>query len=243
MLLNSNQIRRLVEESKIISNFNNDQLEASSYDLRVGSIFRDGEVVKNSGATVRVEPGEIVTCLTLEEVSLPDDVGGLLFARNEESAKGLLVTNPGHVDPGFKGALTVRAVNLRRVAMVIHIGQPIFTLCLCMLPGPSDRPYSRNIRSREERERAYVEQEQGYHLKRVTDLVTQDSLSALTAEMIRDRVARAVREELARWWRPALIAGVIYIAIILFATAYGVDVARLAKDAFWGLFEEIKGLL
>lgn len=236
-MLNSSEIAQLVEQQGVITNFDEGQLEASSYDLRIGSIFRAGEVFKREHERVFLQPGEILTCLTLEEVNLPANIAGMLFPRNEESAKGLLVINPGHIDPGFKGALTIKAVNLRRVPFVVAVGQPIFTMCLTKLSGPSQRPYARNARSREERERILNEHDQGYHLRSLTDLVTEEPLNKLADDVLKRKASDAINQQLTsllwKW-------GLAYAVLILCVTAYGVDFIAFAKSIFWAVVSEVK---
>jgi len=44
------------------------------------------------------------------------------------SSQGVLVLNPGHVDPGFHGPLTVRIMNVRLTPKALIFGTPIFTV-------------------------------------------------------------------------------------------------------------------
>src|SRR6185437_8683197 len=87
-------------------------VEACSYDMRVGTIFRDGSRISGAKGQVILQPGDIVSLFTLEELNLPADIAATAFAINAMSSEGLLVLNPGHVDPGFRGPLTVKAINI-----------------------------------------------------------------------------------------------------------------------------------
>jgi len=60
--------------------------------------------------------------------------------------------NPGHVDPGFIGPLSVKAINLRNVPLPITRKDPIFTVIFEKLPNETPG-YGRNV-TREERERS-----------------------------------------------------------------------------------------
>lgn len=131
-----------------------EQAHGCSYDLTVGTIFWNEQIIPPGQAkTVYVPPGGIVGIFTAEELSLPDDVCATAFAINAMSSRGFLVLNPGHIDPGFKGPLTVKALNIRKTPIAIHQNDPIFTVIFHHLSKPTI-PFDRN-RSRAEREREF----------------------------------------------------------------------------------------
>lgn len=107
------------------------RVRGCSFDLTVGTIFWDGRVLRTSKADpqqVEVPPGGVVGIFTEESLNLPADVYGTAFAINAMSSKGFLVLNSGHVDPGFVGPLTVKALNVRKTSIAISQGDPIFTV-------------------------------------------------------------------------------------------------------------------
>lgn len=90
-----------------------------SIDLRVGYIYvpetepnspggaynpKTGEHVLNTGHTVMVR--------TKEKIGLPNNIGGLCFSPSHLALKALLITNIGHVDPGYSGHLHFTAINM-----------------------------------------------------------------------------------------------------------------------------------
>lgn len=102
-----------------------------SFDLTVGTIFWDGRVIRRRAGEpqqVVVPPGGVVGIFTEESLKLPTDIYGTAFAINAMSSKGFLVLNSGHVDPGFEGPLTVKALNVRKTSIAISQGDPIFTV-------------------------------------------------------------------------------------------------------------------
>jgi dUTPase len=129
-------------------------VQGCSYDMTIGTIFWEGKIIKEKGASVIIPPGGVVSILTHEELHLPDDVFATAFAINKWSSKGFLVLNPGHVDPGFRGSLSVRALNIRKVDMPLPVGEKVFTVIFQRLSQPT-KTYAGNIASREERERDY----------------------------------------------------------------------------------------
>lgn len=70
---------------EIVNEINNNRLitggdvrfvEACSYDMRVGTIFREGPPIKGQQGQAILHPGDIVSLFTLEELSLTRGCGG-----------------------------------------------------------------------------------------------------------------------------------------------------------------------
>ncbi|MFM0184169.1 2'-deoxycytidine 5'-triphosphate deaminase [Paraburkholderia nemoris] len=161
-MLTDKQIKKLQADKTIIESYDVSRVQPASYDMVVGTIFRNGKIIqepnsKNIGGQVRenieslignrkigailIEPGEVVTMLTKEHLNLPPDIAATAHAMNSQSSEGLLVLNPGHVDPGYHGPLTVVAMNLRKVPLALHIGDKIFTVIFEQLSEGSEKPY------------------------------------------------------------------------------------------------------
>jgi len=64
---------------------------------------------------------------------LPDDVAGFGFPPSRVSFRGLLMTNPGHVDPGYEGLMRFTVINMAREAYPLRTGDRIVTLLLFQL--------------------------------------------------------------------------------------------------------------
>lgn len=102
------------------------QYQPASFDLKVGTVIVPGE-----GKTGRhtLDPGDIATVLTEEELNMPVDMAATVFPINNFSSQGLLVLNPGHIDPDYRGVVSIKLINLTENKEVIHQGMDIFT-CL-----------------------------------------------------------------------------------------------------------------
>jgi deoxycytidine triphosphate deaminase len=142
-----------VRQGRLIKHAIPGGVQACSYDLRIGTIFFENKILKTSPAEepVILGPGGIISLFTLEELFLPKDIAATAFAMNAMSSQGVLVLNPGHVDPGFQGPLTVRILNVRATPKVLLFGTPIFTVVFYRLDKPTLRGYDRN-KTREDRE-------------------------------------------------------------------------------------------
>ena len=58
--------------------------------------------------------GQTAVISTLETIDFPDNIAGIGFPPSHLSIRGLLITNPGHVDPGYKGKMTFTVINMAK---------------------------------------------------------------------------------------------------------------------------------
>lgn len=159
-----------------------DLVQGCSYDLRVGTIFhgerqiKEAESKQNSSVNEQntpdaiLKPGELVSIFTLEDLSLPADICAVAFGINSKTSRGLLVMNSGHVDPGFRGPLTVTAINMTKQDIPIRIGDPIMTIIFERLGSPT-YCYEGN-KARIDRERSFGDYIAFQSAHNIVDLVT-----------------------------------------------------------------------
>ena len=126
-------------------------LEASSIKLRVGKIYRiektgkDGEVFCDNKNDVILEQGDVVFVLTMEEMDFPADIGALIFAKSGGVAdRGILITNTGHVDPGYKGHLRYALINMGREKFSLRSGDVFVKLLLFRMSERSNPAWFEN---------------------------------------------------------------------------------------------------
>jgi deoxycytidine triphosphate deaminase len=187
------------------------QIQPASIDLRIGQIFVPGTEPGKSGSasaplTARrcLMTGQTAVVTTHERCNFPDCIGAIGFPRSEVSAEGLLMTNPGHVDPGYKGALTFTVINMGRKPYELKQGARIVTLLLFKLDPPSASDYALRNPS--------VGQSGG--------LVNQELLDQLSADFldVDVRAERAAQDAERRTRRLTIMAGVLPgVAAILLA--------------------------
>lgn len=116
-----------------------------SYDLRVGSFYRDhrsldGRTLEDSGF-VELLPGNAVIIQTEEEVSFPKCVFGQIVPKVSMLQDGISNT-PGKVDPGYSGRLLVTAFNHGKRAIRLHRGQRFCSFFISKIEGRIT-PYSK----------------------------------------------------------------------------------------------------
>lgn len=146
-ILRDIEIMGEIRAGRLLKNASEDCVQTCSYDMRIGTIFEGENIIRNSqtgGKQVVISPGEIISLFTLEDIFLPPDIAATAFAMNSWSSQGILVLNPGHVDPGYEGPLTVRVINLRATPKAIPLGIPIFTVIFERLPAEVEKPYGKN---------------------------------------------------------------------------------------------------
>jgi deoxycytidine triphosphate deaminase len=226
-MLTDKQIRALQARTKMIVGYDDKRVQPASYDMVVGSIFRNGKIIQDARlngfvervraklepiignrkiGAILIEPGEVVTMLTKEHLELPPYIAATAHAMNAQSSEGLLVLNPGHVDPGYCGPLTVVALNLRKVPLALHIGDKIFTVVFDKLTEESEKPYVSKLGGRDEFERAAN--------KKVVEL-SIGSLESLLSVSEKD-----IHSAITNHWLSRLIVAVTIIAAVAASGAF-----------------------
>jgi len=107
---------------------------------------------------------------------LGDDLAGIAFPPASLSLKGLLTTNPGHIDPGYNGPLHLTVINMGRAPIALKAGERIMrVLFLVLTDKRPTTPYNaRNMSS-----------------------FTGNTTSIRTSQKISERISRAVSAALA----------------------------------------------
>lgn len=198
-------------------------LQPSSLDLTIGRIFVPPKEVAISDIDKReifgrqsfeLLPGHTAVIETKEIIQLSSKYCAFGFAPNRLSSNAILMTNPGHVDPGFDGYLTFTIINLGRNSHYFERGERIFSLLICKTDGEILKKYEELTASTEE-------------FKKVKRLALLNKLSPdfanYTARM--NMAAKAAVEkhagslEVSRLVMPAF-AGAISAALIALLAAY-----------------------
>jgi deoxycytidine triphosphate deaminase len=134
-VLNIEALRDLASNHKLFDNFDNNNFQPSSYDLRIGTIYQDKVIwsydnpIENKHY-IEVHPSEIITMLTQERIKMPHDCCGTVFSLNSKSSSGFLILNPGHIDPGFEGPISICAINMSTEIKRLRLSDKIFTLII-----------------------------------------------------------------------------------------------------------------
>ena len=150
-LLQRQQIENLLRaQTPLIENFNvallgteRSPVRGASLDLTIGAIFVPGVADGKLGGSDRgkqahgLASGETAVIRTAETLQLPGDVAAIGFPPSTAvSLAGLLTTNPGHVDPGYRGPLHLTVINMGKEVFTLYREQRIMRLMLFRLAGP-----------------------------------------------------------------------------------------------------------
>ena len=148
-------------------------VQPASIDLSVGGIFVPGIPQGKRGSAghehynYAVKPGDTVIIESNEELNIPDDLAAIGFPPSNVAIKGLLMTNPGHIDPGFSGKLSFTLINMSKEEFLVLHGHRIFTLLFFKLNAAAGASYS--ARNKNQPVHGGVKQE-------TLDLLTKDFL-------------------------------------------------------------------
>lgn len=148
-ILNKNEITRRLMKGELLTKARKDKngnfdIEPDSYDLTAGAavwkealpdnkfeiktvLYKDDSPDKEQ-PIITVQPGQMIYVITREEVKLPLEICGTVYSRNNIALKGILGLNAGHVDPGYKGPIVIRLINLKATQWCLKLGDAIFTI-------------------------------------------------------------------------------------------------------------------
>jgi hypothetical protein len=79
---------------------------------------------------------------TFEEISLDSTIAAFGFPPAHLTRSAILMTNPGHIDPGFSGKLSFTLINMGRHPFTINQGDDIVTLLIFQFESPVEADYA-----------------------------------------------------------------------------------------------------
>lgn len=182
-------------------------VQPSSVDLHIGAIYLPG-TKEDPGDAARtktdhvLKTGETAVVTTKETLRLPDNIAAFGFPPSSVSFKGLLMTNPGHVDPGYVGVLRFTVINMGKNPYPLNQGDSIVTMLFFVL---DDRVHT-----------GYADRNPGAHNVRQSDV---DRLSKDFVDV--ERRAKAIAKSQGVQWSIYITGGVALIVAILQAFSSG----------------------
>lgn len=166
MILSDRDIQKYIKMGKIkikpIPNLKK-QLASASLDLRLGNKFRifnhikkpfidtkNPKTFQNITHLVKIkdsepfvfQPHQFILAITLEEICLPPDMAARIDGRSSLGRLGIVVhSTAGHIDPGFRGKLTLEMENIGMIPVLLYPGTKICQLVFEELSSTSQIPY------------------------------------------------------------------------------------------------------
>jgi deoxycytidine triphosphate deaminase len=117
-------------------------VQPASVDLHIGKIYVPGASSGSPGSqahpltSICLESGQSAVIATREQVNLPDDIAAFAFAPFDLAIGGLLLTNPGHIAPGYQGFLHLTVINLSKDAYALAAPGEILKVLFFQLSTP-----------------------------------------------------------------------------------------------------------
>ena len=121
------QIWKLAQTHQLISEFNPEQLNPASYDVRLGGeILVEGIAVgpkdmRERWRKVSIEeepyymsPNEFVLGFTVEYIRIPSNMEAVFQLKSSRGREGYEHALAGYIDPGFQGQVTLELSNLNQ---------------------------------------------------------------------------------------------------------------------------------
>ena len=107
----------------------------------IEKVMSDEIVVEDSNEFF-LHPGELALGITLESVTLPDDIVGWLDGRSSLARLGLMVHVTAHrIDPGWSGNIVLEFYNSGKLPLALRPGMSIGAISFEKMSGVADRPY------------------------------------------------------------------------------------------------------
>ena len=143
-ILTDEQIRAGVSQSELISaaTFQLNCLEASSYDIRVGSKgVLGGEGIERDlkAAPMDLPPGGYGGVVSLEKLHLPANICARIGSKRALAYEGIILLTGAVVDPGYEGHLLFGLYNASQKRVLIRAGRKISNIVFERLPQPVER--------------------------------------------------------------------------------------------------------
>ncbi|GAA4461704.1 hypothetical protein GCM10023189_37450 [Nibrella saemangeumensis] len=127
-------------------------IQPTSIDVRVKNIFIPGKKKKSRGGSEEpldqssIATGGTVIVETMETLSLPSNISAIVFPPNSVSSKGILVTNPGHIDPGYEGNIKFTLLNMSKEPFALKRGDVIGTILFFLLDSDVRSDYKSRVK-------------------------------------------------------------------------------------------------
>jgi len=174
MILSDRDIKREIQNNRISieSKFDNflDQVHASSMDFRLGNFFKiynhskfsciDPKNISDSdnltksieiknGEAFYVQPGEFILGVTLEKITLPNDIVARVEGRSSLGRLGIIVhSTAGFIDAGFSGTITLEISNLNRLPIALYPDMRVCQIAFEQMSSPAEIPYGKKACSK-----------------------------------------------------------------------------------------------
>jgi dCTP deaminase len=147
MILTNKQIEEAYRKGDILINpFEENQIQAASYDFRVGEKGATTSTKKlvniREAGYLMLQPGDFGVVVVLEEIRLNPQYVARFGLRSKYARKGLIATTGPQIDPGYHGKLILGITNLTPKPISLPYKDDLVSVEFHRLEEPSTKPYS-----------------------------------------------------------------------------------------------------
>ena len=229
MILTDRQIRKACKDGEItIDPFDDDQVQAATYDLRVG---RQGATtstkklvnIKEEGY-LSINPGDFGIVTVFEKLELSAQYTARFGLRSKFARKGLLATTGPQIDPGYRGRLIIGITNLTPKSVSLPYKDDFLSVEFHRLEEPATKPYDGPYQDKIElgpEEIEFITESEGMALSEVLTTLRSlsQNLSTLTLDVSQLTIEfRGIKSEFRgiKWTVPLIVTiGIAVIAVIV----------------------------
>ena len=222
MILTNTQIQEAWKARDIeIEPFDEGQIQAATYDLRVGPQAATTSTKKRvdlrESGYVSLAPGDFGVVTVLEEIRLGDRYAARFGLRSKFARKGLVATTGPQIDPGYHGRLIVGLTNLTPKPVTLSYMDDFVSVEFHRLEAPAAKPYDGPYQDRLElgaEELEFITESEGMALSEV--LTTLRSLSENVGTLTKDVTALTAEVRSSKWMVPVVVAiGLAVIGVLV----------------------------
>jgi len=215
MILTAKQISEACQQGNIVIDpFDEEQVQAATYDLRVGeqgatTTTKKIVNIKETGYLL-LQPGDFGVITVLEEIRFGLQYTGRFGLRSKYARKGLIATTGHQIDPGYHGRLIVGITNLTPSPISLPYMDDLLSVEIHRLEQATTKPYNGPYQGRLQlgpEEIEAITETEGMALSEV--MKTLQSLSVNVGTM-------AAEIKTLKWAIPIIVGlGMVIISIIV----------------------------
>ncbi|MBU2634059.1 MAG: dCTP deaminase [Nanoarchaeota archaeon] len=168
VVLSDRDIKKYLEENKLIIEGHSGEIDSCSVDLKLSNKFRffkksdvthidvrnidknltEYKEIKKENFVV-IHPRDLIIGSTMESVSIPYDLVGSLDGKSSLGRIGIVIHSTAtSIDPGFKGNIALEISNLSSMPVKLWPGMKICRLSFMKLSSESENPYDKRESSK-----------------------------------------------------------------------------------------------
>ena len=222
MILNAQQIEAAQKAGDIgIEPFETGQVQAATYDLRVGRQGATTSAKKiiniEEQGYLALEPGDFAVISVLEIIKLGTQYAARFGLRSKYARRGLIATTGPQIDPGYRGRLMIGLTNLTPNTVTLPFRDDIVSVEFHRLEHPTNKPYHGPYQDRLEfgpEEVEAITEGKGMALSEV--LTTLSSLNKSVSSLATSVASLGGEVKTLQWVVPVIVlAGIAVIGIIV----------------------------